>query len=127
MAAVFKYIKKAIVTITKGPRKGQKELRYFYKGDKIPGAAKAAAKTAAKPAFKSAVGGIMEWKQVNQALMNMGYGPKKIVRILMALSKAPGGTKKIVWKNLNPILTRQGVPLRQHFKFMQQMRKIRGL
>ena len=32
MAAVFKYIKKAIVTITKGPRKGQKDLRYFYKG-----------------------------------------------------------------------------------------------
>ena len=38
MAGKFKYLKKMIVTITKGPRKGQKELRYFYKGDKIPGA-----------------------------------------------------------------------------------------
>ena len=32
MAGKFKYIKKMIVTITRGPRKGQKELRYFYKG-----------------------------------------------------------------------------------------------
>ena len=39
MAGKFKYIKKMIVTISKGPRKGQKELRYFYKGDKVPGGA----------------------------------------------------------------------------------------
>ena len=39
MPGKFKYLKKMIVTITKGPRKGQKELRYFYKGDKIPGGA----------------------------------------------------------------------------------------
>ena len=42
MAGKFKYIKKAIVTITKGPRKGKKELRYFYKGDKIPKSLKSA-------------------------------------------------------------------------------------
>ena len=42
MAGKFKYIKKAIITITKGPRKGQKELRYFYKGDKIPKSVKVA-------------------------------------------------------------------------------------
>ena len=49
MAATFKYLKKMIVTITKGPRKGQKELRYFYKGDKIPGAAAAKASSAIAP------------------------------------------------------------------------------
>ena len=43
MAGKFKYIKKAIITISKGPRKGQKELRYFYKGDRL---SKAAAKKA---------------------------------------------------------------------------------
>jgi hypothetical protein len=35
MAATFKYIKKILVTISKGPRKGQKEIRYFYPGEKI--------------------------------------------------------------------------------------------
>jgi hypothetical protein len=44
MAGKFKYLKKLIVTISKGPRKGQKELRYFYKGDRLPGAAKKIAK-----------------------------------------------------------------------------------
>jgi len=32
MAGKFKYLKKAITTITKGPRKGGKYTRYHYKG-----------------------------------------------------------------------------------------------
>ena len=57
MAATFKYLKKMIVTITKGPRKGTKELRYFYKGDKIPGAAaKAVSKAAGVKSLTKGVG-----------------------------------------------------------------------
>ena len=37
MAGKFKYLKKAITTITKGPRKGGKYTRYHYKAGAGPG------------------------------------------------------------------------------------------
>jgi hypothetical protein len=124
MAAIFKYIKKAIVTITKGPRKGQKELRYFYKGDKLPGIT-AIKGAASKRPVMGAVSGQMSWKQINTVLMRMDLSPRRILDIRRAMAK--GGQKSFSWKKIQPALQRNAVPPAQQANFMIKMKQVRGL
>ena len=124
MAAKFKYIKKMIVTITKGPRKGKKELRYFYKGDKMPGVT-AIKSAASKRPVRGAVSGQMSWKQVNTVLMRMGYSPRRILDIRRAMPK--GGQKSFSWKRIQPALQRNAVSPAQQANFMIKMKQVRGL
>jgi hypothetical protein len=126
MAATFKYLKKMIVTITKGPRKGTKELRYFYKGDKIPGgAAKQAAQSLQvvnqmrlgfqknlsrsglnKNAIKDILGGFgkkqqnFPWADIKRVMKRKGYSAAQVNRLEKTIIS--GATKSAPIKGPSP-------------------------
>jgi hypothetical protein len=97
MAGKFKYIKKAIVTITKGPRKGQKELRYYYKGDKyIPKfgtTQKAAKERAARKAAAKTKPLTSEAKLAAQEKTRRGFVKQKDKIMEDAAKGMPSGRK----------------------------------
>ena len=85
MASKFKYIKKMIVTISKGRRKGEKELRYFYKGDKLPKGAKELLKpTAIGAKAKSVISRKKELQATADGVMNQIRQLKPEIRQKMA-------------------------------------------